>query len=196
MHPPLRQRYHRSATRRPFPGTIRSRSPPCGSRARPMCRSRRNDPEQGRACLRRTPRKPKSSSARDPHSANRSPRKEFPRRSPALEEAWRTLRFLRHGTPCPGFVKTAGCEHQRYSVRLADLILCAGYALRGDLLTELPVYFTPRPDVLFTRKPLRRRMCQHRCKNYTLSIIPYFPPEVNTPRKTQVPKSDPIRRNF
>ena len=191
MHPPLRQRYHRSAIRRPFPGTIRSRSPPCGSRARPMCHSRRSDPEQGRACLRRTPRKPKSSSARDPHSANRSPRKEFPHRSPALEEVWRTLRFLRHGTPRPGFVKTAGCEHQRYSVRLADLILCAGYALRGDLLTEPPVYFTPRLRCFVHPEAFAPPDVSAQMQKLSDSIIQYFRPEVNMSKGVEPLNSAP-----
>ena len=159
----------------------------------------------GRAGLRRTPRKlgegrrargPRISSARDPHSANRSPRKEFPRRSPALEEIRRTLRFLRRGFPRPGFVKTAGCEHQRYSVRLADLIP-ARFMLYWGITDGSPRIFYDAPsDVLFIRRPLRRRMCQHRCKNYTSNIIPLSAREVNMSGDIVPPNSAPRDRIF
>lgn len=91
----------------------------------------------------------------------------------------RTLRFLRYGCPYPGFVKTAGCEHQRYSVRLADLILARFMLYRGITDGSSRIFYAAPSDVLFIRKPLRSRMCQHRCKNYTLIIIPLSAREVN-----------------
>ena len=37
------------------------------------------------------------------------------------------------------------------------------------------IFYDAPSDVLFIRRPLRRRMCQHRCKNYHL-LLYRFPP--------------------